>query len=416
VHAAGSDRSSRLRRCIDIIEGVAAIPGRSLAVSVGRNENGGKMQISGMNWKNAKVLVTGASGFKGGWLCATLLRLGAQVYGTVRNQHHPLSAFEIFGIDDKVVKVDADISDKQQVYDLVNSIEPVVIFHLAAKALVPVSLRDPRRTFEVNFMGTLNLLQACRALRICSRILICSTDHVFGNIEPDELPAGGFDERSRVSYGGPYDTSKAAMELMVRCYHYSYWEKLPAIGISRCANVFGFGDTNQRRVIPLFIQSAVRDRLIPLKYRLSGRQFIHISDSISGYIKAASSLNEGSAYEKEARKRPESRMLFTPTFHFAMEKYEGTEHPYICMEPLARLIAGIYRVRIDYSNCIDYPLNENKIQALNCAETKKALGWEAKKPFAAALSELGEWYKEDCERTKLKQLINDELEMIVSML
>src|SRR5204862_125945 len=137
---------------------------------------------------------TGASGFKGSWLCAALLRLGARVYGTVRNQRNPFSAFEVFGIDDQVVRVSTDVSDRQQVYDLLNSVEPDVIFHLAAKALVPVSLRDPRRTFEVNFMGTLNIIEACRKLKACTRLLVCSTDHVFGNVEPDELPDGGFDE------------------------------------------------------------------------------------------------------------------------------------------------------------------------------------------------------------------------------
>ena len=157
----------------------------------------------GFDWNGRKVLVTGASGFKGSWLCAALMGLGARVYGTISNHRHPLSAFEMLGIDDRVARIAADVSNRQQVYDLLNSVEPDVVFHLAAKALVPVSLRDPRRTFEVNFEGTLNIIQACRTLRLCKRLLICSTDHVFGSIEPEELPPGGFDERSRVSYGGP---------------------------------------------------------------------------------------------------------------------------------------------------------------------------------------------------------------------
>lgn len=160
------------------------------------------MKVNDFEWRDKKVLVTGASGFKGAWLCATLCELGAQVYGTVRNQAHPASAYKMFELDKRVVAVNAEISDRQQVYDLVNTVEPEVIFHLAAKALVPVGLRDPRRTFDVNINGTLNIIEACRRLKVCDRMLVCSTDHVFGNVKPTDLPSGGFNERSRVSYGG----------------------------------------------------------------------------------------------------------------------------------------------------------------------------------------------------------------------
>lgn len=372
------------------------------------------MKVKGFDWQNRKVLVTGASGFKGSWLCAALLKLGAHVYGTVRNQSHPLSAYSVFGLNDRVVKVRADVSDRQEVYDLLNSIEPDVIFHLAAKALVPVSIRDPRRTFDVNIMGTLNIIQACRTLKVCSRILVCSTDHVFGNIQPEELPDGGFDELSRVSYSGPYDTSKAAMELMVRCYHSTYWAELPSIGITRCANVFGFGDTNQRRVVPLFVRSAVTDRKIPLRFRKSGRQFIHITDAVAGYIRAAVALDEGSARAKSGKARPEERTPFTPSFHFAIEQYEGAVTPYVCMEPLARNVATLFSATVDDTDCIDYPPNENKIQALNCAATRAALGWSVRKTFDDSLRQLGDWYQSESKRDRLRALIEQDLDLIIS--
>jgi len=372
------------------------------------------VKVLDFDWRGKKVLVTGASGFKGGWLCAALLRLGSRVYGTVRSQRDAHSAFEVFGIDDLVVKSTIEISDRQQVYDLINSVEPDVIFHLAAKALVPGALRDPRRTFEVNFMGTLNVIEACRKLRICARVLVCSTDHVFGNVEPAELPEGGFNERSRVSYSGPYDTSKATMELMVRCDHYTYWPEVPALGISRCANVFGFGDTNQRRVIPLFVREAVSSGVIPLRFRKSGRQFIHVTDAIAGYLRAASSLDEGGYQEKNGKPRPEERSPFTPSFHFAIENYTDNPEPYIRMASLAHQVADLFGARVDDSDCADYPLNENKVQALNCAATRDALRWKAQKPLGAALKELGAWYEPQADRRKLRQLAEQDLDVLIS--
>ena len=368
------------------------------------------MKVNEYEWKNTKVLVTGASGFKGSWLCAVLLKLGAKVYGTARPQKNPLSAYNILKLDNQIIKVTADISDRQHVYDMINSVEPDVIFHLAAKALVPVSLRDPRRTFEINVMGTVNIIEACRKLKVCNRLLISSTDHVFGSVSPSELPSGGFDESARVSYGGPYDTSKAAMELAVRCYHYTYWSELPAIGITRCANVFGNGDTNQRRIIPLFVNSSVAEKTIPLRFRANGRQFIHLTDTIAGYIKAASSLNEGGCVSKSNKSRPENRSPFTPTYHFAIEQYENTGQPYIRVDELAKLTASIFGSKIDESQCIELAPNENEIQALNCSATRESIGWGPKKDMRIALTELGEWYKNLGDVDTLGRLVERDVE------
>jgi len=383
------------------------------------------MKVSGFDWKNQKVLVTGASGFQGSWLCKTLLELGATVYGTTRNQIHPLSAYNILDLDQHIIKIEADISDRQQVYDTLNSVNPDIIFHLAAKALVPVSLRDPRRTFEVNIAGTINLIEASRKLKVCQRLLIASTDHVFGKIKPEELPENGFNEKSRVSYGGPYDTSKAAMELVVRSYHYTYWDELPAIGITRCANVFGYGDTNQRRVIPLFVTSTLNRESIPLKYRYNGRQFLHVGDAIAGYIRVVSELKEGDCFKKASQERPEDRSPFTPTYHFAIENYEKYENPedgpnynscYIRMKALAYLIARIFDSQVDDSKSIDFVLNENRVQALNCSETKKTLGWKPHKTLEEALRELGEWYQQQNNLDRLKQLINQDIDRLIKNL
>lgn len=371
------------------------------------------MKVLGLEWANQKVLVTGASGFKGSWLCATLLRLGARVFGTIRNQRDPLSAFECLDLEDRVVKVTADISDRQAVYDLVNTVEPDVIFHLAAKALVPVSLRDPRRTFDVNIMGTLNLIEACRKLKVCSRLVIASTDHVFGDIDPKELPEGGFDERSRVSYGGPYDTSKAAMELVVRCYHSTYWSELPAIAITRCANVFGPGDTNLRRVVPLFVRGAVNDRKIPLRFRKNGRQFIHITDAIGGYIRAASLLDEGRAGAKVGTENPEERSPFTATYHFAVDQYDGTTEPYIRMEDLAAQVAALFGADVDDSQCVDYSKKENRIQAINCQATSRRLKWRITKTLPDALKDLGQWYEAEKSHGRMTQLLERDLSDLI---
>jgi CDP-glucose 4,6-dehydratase len=368
------------------------------------------MQVMGFDWENRKVLVTGASGFKGAWLSAALLRLGAKVYAVVRSKRNPLSAAEVFGLGEQLVEVTLDICDRQAVYDVMNSVQPDVVFHLAAKALVPVSIRDPHRTFDVNVMGTLNILEACRVLSVCNRLLVCSTDHVFGNVAPEQMPEHGFDEHSPVNYSGPYDTSKAAMELMVRCYHHTFGGKLPAIGITRCANVFGFGDTNERRLLPVLVRHALSKGVVPLNYGKTGRQFIHVTDAIAGYIRAASSLNaEAGSSEGVGQQLPDGRASFGPTFHFAIEAYAGTAEPFIRLEHLANQVADQFSVPVlKDAVWMDYSPNENRSQALNCSVTRKHLRWEARKPFLPAIRDLGRWYSA-ARSDELKDMIQADL-------
>jgi len=346
-------------------------------------------------WQNTKVLVTGASGFIGSWLSATLLRLGAKVYGTCRHKVEPLSVYSILQLDKNITNYQIDITDKQQVYDMLNTVEPTVIFHLAAKAIVPAALRDPRRTLEVNIGGTLNILEACRYFQICDRLIICSTDHVFGDCHPDQLPDKGFDENSTITYAGPYETSKTSMELIVRSYYQTYSSDLPMIAITRTANAFGYGDTNERRIIPEFVRSAVNESYINLKYRKNGRQFIHITDAISGFLKTANSLSKKEIGLKMDEEKIETKKKLVPTYHFAIEKYENTEKPYLCMENLAMLIASEFNATvIEDRNITDYAPGENKVQAINCIYTRSLLNWKPQKLLNNAIKQLGTWYNE----------------------
>jgi len=339
------------------------------------------MKVNNFEWENRKVLVTGASGFKGSYLSKILLDLGATVFGTISKQSDPLSSYKFLNLDTKIKEVNVDITNQQELENVINKIQPDIIFHLAATSLVPVALKNPLRTFNVNVMGTLNLLESCRRLEICEKIAIISTDHVFGYVKEEDLPKGGFTEDHPVHWGGPYDTSKAAMELAVRCYNDTYWKNLPAILITRCANVFGYGDVNQRRIIPKLVSKSAKGDPIKKLYDDNGRQFIHITDVITGYIKAVSLLN----------KDKESDICLTPTYHFAIEKYDNTDEPFIRMKELEKIIANIYKVKIEGVGKNLAP-KENPIQALNCKRTRKALRWEPKKEFKMGIKELGEWY------------------------
>jgi CDP-glucose 4,6-dehydratase len=395
-------------------------------------------QLSLYQWAGKKVLVTGASGFKGSWLCKALLNLGAQVYATIpiHNVRHPYSAYQLLDLSQKVIEVSLDISDSQLVFDVINTVEPDVIFHLAAKAQVPIAQHDPSRAFMVNIMGTINILEACRRLGIGERILVISTDHVFGD---SQIPKEGFLESSPVSYAGPYDTSKSAMELAVRCYHKNYYSQLPAIGITRAANVFGYGDTAPRRIIPQFINSAVKaPHEISIKYIRNGRQFIYITDIIAGYIRAASFLNEDDRRLRTSSEPSQERgekKPFTPTFHFALSdygSYSENGEPFIRVSNLAQMIrsivsdvnsdwckeAGVCDVKINRDSALDYAPNENLFQAINCSDTCARLNWKPKTSLEDGLQKMVQWFfaQNKNDTSELEKLIREESQQITKHL
>ncbi|HEY6232436.1 MAG TPA: NAD-dependent epimerase/dehydratase family protein [Pyrinomonadaceae bacterium] len=375
-------------------------------------------------WREKKVLVTGASGFKGSWLSKALLELGAQVYGTVSRRVNPLSSYHLFNLGQGIIKVDADVSNRQQVFDMLNTIAPDVIFHLAAIAQVPIANRDPLRAFEVNVMGTINILEGCRQLGVGRRLLIVSTDHVFGNIAEQDFNEGsnferGVIETHYIDYSGLYDTSKSAMELCVRSYNHAYWSSLPAIGITRAANVYGYGDVGTRRVLPNFINKAIQLHEIPLTCRKNGRQFIYVTDAIAGYIRAAASLNEDDPvkddepnYKKSLSKFPErSHEAFTPTFHFAAEQYETKQNPFIRIEELANLIGEIFQAEVvPQADCRKYAPNENAVLALNSQATGEMLGWRPRVKLAEGIGRLGRWYRHISEPVELRKMLSQDIE------
>jgi CDP-glucose 4,6-dehydratase len=339
--------------------------------------------VGNFNWSRKKVLVTGASGFKGAYLCWLLAHLGAEVYGVVNNRTNPESAYQLLGLNGKIVEVRVDVSNRRQVLDLINAIRPDVIFHLAAKALVPCCLRDPARAYEVNVMGTIYLIDACRVLGLGVRLVICSTDHVFGPVPESAIPLA---EDSPLGIGGPYCTSKAAMEMAVRSMHGTFTDNPWLLCITRAANCFGPADTCQRRVIPHFINSGLERGEVPLTVRLNGRQFVHVCDCVTGYILAASRLGE--IPRAEVAGRPE-----VPTFHFALEHYSTV--PFLRIKDLAITIAAMTDARVVESpDCVDYAQNaENPVQGLSCQRTRQQLGWQPSQQFEPALAQLVDFHR-----------------------
>src|SRR5207248_10274951 len=200
--------------------------------------------------------------------------------GTVRE-----AALALHGIEDEVALVEADLRDPDAITEAVNGCGTV--FHLAAQTIVSNAAADPREAYEVNVIGTRNVMEACREREV-GRIVFASSDKAYGASK--ELP---YREDFPLRAVHPYDASKAAADILARTYWRSHG--LP-VAVTRFANLYGGGDLNFSRLIPEAV-SAVLDGRRPV-IRSDGtpqRDFLYVEDAARAYLAIADALDRGAA-------------------------------------------------------------------------------------------------------------------------
>ena len=165
-------------------------------------------------FKNKKVIITGHTGFKGSWLTAWLLKLGAKITGISLNIPTNPSHFKTLEIDKKITNFFTDIREFKKFKKIIDKTKPDFIFHLAAQSLVKKSYENPVNTFTSNSIGTLNLLECLRKINHkCISVLITS-DKSYRNLEIDR----GYHEEDLLGGIDPYSSSKASAELIIKTY------------------------------------------------------------------------------------------------------------------------------------------------------------------------------------------------------
>jgi CDP-glucose 4,6-dehydratase len=231
------------------------------------------------------ALVTGARGFTGAWLARALLERGERVIAMDRPaapEADP-STLDLLGIAGQVTRVEGDLRAEGAVARVIAEHGVDTVFHLAAETIVGAAAASPVSAFETNVRGTWLLLDACRE-RGVERVVVASSDKAYGSQR--ELP---YREDVALRPGGPYEASKAAAELIARSYWHAYG--LP-VAVTRCANIYGGGDTNWSRLIPEAV-TAVLDGRAPV-LRSDGspeRDFLYVVDATSAYLAIAERLD-----------------------------------------------------------------------------------------------------------------------------
>ena len=237
-----------------------------------------------MSRRGEVAFVTGAYGFIGGHLTQRLLAEGADVV-ILRRDRPAHSLIVLEGSESKCSVAEGDLSDHQSLLRVLNEYGVTTVFHLAAQAIVAVANRSPLSTFETNIRGTYNLLEAARLAPTVERVVVASSDKAYGQHE--ELP---YRENAKLQPTFPYDTSKAAADLVARSYAETYG--LP-VAVTRLANVYGGGDFNFSRLVPETAR-AIHAGESPV-IRSDGspeRDFIYADDAVDAYLTIADGLND----------------------------------------------------------------------------------------------------------------------------
>lgn len=239
-------------------------------------------------FKNKKVLVTGHTGFKGGWLTIWLKMLGADVYGYSLEPIHENGIFTVTGIGNEINDLRGDIRDSGKLHNVFQNIQPEIAFHLAAQPIVLESYEYPRETFEVNTQGTVNVLEAIRNTASVKAAVMITTDKCYENREwiwgyREDDPMGGHD---------PYSASKGAAEIAIASYRRSFFKGNITTGIAsaRAGNVIGGGDWASYRLVPDIFRAIEKGNIIDIRNPLSTRPWQHVLEPLGGYLLLASKL------------------------------------------------------------------------------------------------------------------------------
>ena len=327
-------------------------------------------------YNGRKVFVTGHTGFKGSWLVKILSLLGADVRGYALTPDGELNLYTVLNGDDLCDSVIGDIRDRQKLIASIEEFNPDFIFHLAAQSLVRLSYEIPSETFEVNAIGTANVLDGIRKLKKCYAILV-TTDKVYHNHEW-HYP---YRETDRLGGYDPYSASKACTELVIDSYKKSFFndndfeKHQKAIAVGRAGNVIGGGDWASDRLLPDIARALAANKVIEIRNPDSVRPWQHVLEPLLGYLLLGAKLTE-------------DPVLFAQPYNFGPDV--GDARPVKEMVAMAIKSWGSGSFFINQS---DTQPHEAGLLKLDISKASIELKWRPKMNAPEAIEKTIAWYK-----------------------
>jgi CDP-glucose 4,6-dehydratase len=345
-------------------------------------------------WKGKRVLITGHTGFKGSWLTLWLRHLGANVSGISLPALQP-SLFHIAGIEDEISSYYCDITQSSELKSTIQSIQPEIIFHLAAQALVRPSYIDPVSTFATNIMGTVNLVDAARHCESVKSIIIITSDKCYDNQEWQ----WGYRENDPLGGKDPYSCSKAAAELVVNSYRHSFLSK-QGIGIAtaRAGNVIGGGDFGKDRLLPDLLSACSVKKQMVIRNPLAIRPWQHVCEPLNGYINLSKKLFENSS-------------KFGQAWNFGPSDNANKTVGWI-----ADYVQQKWPDSFAWQISQEEQLHEAQILKLDNSKSRTHLGWHPVLPVDIAIDWTVDWHKAWLLKQNMKEFTLKQIQNFISLM
>lgn len=330
-------------------------------------------------FKGKRVLITGHTGFKGSWLSLWLHELGAEVIGVALNPATEKDNFVLSGIGSRIVAdIRADIRDADAMKNIMAEYHPEIVFHLAAQPLVRLSYEIPAETYEVNVMGTINIMEAIRCTPSVRVAVMITTDKCYDNNEQTEGyvetdPFGGYD---------PYSSSKGACEIAIQSWRRSFFnpedygrKHTVSIASVRAGNVIGGGDWAKDRIIPDCIRALEAEQPIDIRSPQSVRPWEHVLEPLSGYMLLAKKMwEQPTEYCEGWNFGPEAESVLT------------------VWDVASAIVKSFGRGKLRDISTPD-ALHEAKLLMLNINKAKERLGWKPRLTAEQTIALTTDWYQ-----------------------
>lgn len=340
-------------------------------------------------YQGKKVLVTGHTGFKGTWMCAMLLQAGAQVIGYALKPPTEPSIYELSGMDAKIKSIIGDIRDLEHLQKVFDEVQPEIVIHMAAQPIVRESYKNPVYTYEVNVMGTVNILECVRTHSCVRSFVNVTTDKVYLNKEWE----WGYRENEELNGYDPYSNSKSCSELVTSSYKNSFFQvgtgeqaakaEVAAVSTARAGNVIGGGDFATDRIIPDCIRAALAGKEIVVRNPYSTRPYQHVLEPIAVYLMIAARQYENREFEGNYNVGPDETDCYTTGELVTLfcEKWNQATGQ-----------------KISWKNEYDGGPHEANFLKLDCSKLKKTFGWKPVWNVEKAMEMIVEWsvaYRDD---------------------
>lgn len=353
-----------------------------------------EIMVNKVFWKGKKVLITGHTGFKGSWLSILLNWLEADVHGYSLDPPTSPSLYVLAKVDDLLDSTIGDIRDFALLHETIQRVKPEVVMHMAAQPLVRESYRYPRETYEINVMGTVNLLDALRQQNSVKAILNVTSDKCYENKEwlwgyREIEPMGGYD---------PYSNSKGCSELVTSSFRASFFNPNDyskhgvALASARAGNVLGGGDWAQDRLIPDFFKAILKGEKLKIRSPYAIRPWQHVIEPLIGYLILCEKLVTNGTE-------------FSGGWNFGADINDAKN-----VEWIVSKICELWSEDSVYELDKSVQPHESNYLKLDCTKAKSLLGWSPILGIEKTLKMIVDWYKLYQDHADMKNVCVNQIE------